>query len=77
MKRRANRKLLDEWIGRNGPDGISRLAVESNVSASTITKARCGSVIPKKESTLQRICEVIGVKIDELFPLVRAGGKAS
>lgn len=67
--RRTNREILDEWLERNGPDGISRLAIESGVSASTISKARFGISVPKKLSTRNKICAVLGVSEDILFPL--------
>lgn len=75
MTRRTNRRLLDEWLHRNGPDGVTKLAFNSGISASTITKARFGISVPKKESTRRKICSVLEVSEDDLFPLIR--GKRS
>lgn len=67
-ERKVNRTALDKWLAEHGPDGISRLAVESGVSASTIQKIRYNLVVPKKLSTLQRLSEAMGIKMDVLFP---------
>lgn len=67
-KRGLNRPVLENWIQANGPDGISKLAVESAVSASTISKLRYGRV-PVKSSTRLRLCKIIGVLEDVLFPI--------
>lgn len=69
MKRRVNRQLLDEYIHQHGPDGVSKLAVESKVSASTIQKARSTGEAPKKLSTLQRLSEILGHNVDVAFPI--------
>lgn len=76
MTRRTNRQLLDEWLRRNGPDGVTKLAYESGVSASTISKARFGISVPKKESTRNKICSVLDVTEDELFPVSSEPRKA-
>lgn len=72
MIRRVERQLLDEWIDRNGPDGISELAIASRVSASLIAKIRIGCV-PKKEITRMKLCRAIEVTEDELFPVLPDG----
>jgi hypothetical protein len=77
MTRRTDRKILDDWIERNGPDGVTVLAYKSKVSASTIQKARASEKAPKKLSTLQRISETIGAEVDDLFPKEKPKGKAS
>jgi len=74
--RRVNRPLLDGWLEINGPDGVSRLAVQSQISASTIQKARSTGKAPKKFITLQRLSETLGCAIDELFPVAGTKGKA-
>jgi transcriptional regulator with XRE-family HTH domain len=66
--RRTNREILDEWLEKNGPDGVTQLAYKSGVSASTISKARFGISVPKKPSTRNKICAVLGVSEDVLFP---------
>lgn len=60
--------MLDSWIQHNGPDGISRLAVESKVSADTIKRSRASGVAPKKLSTCLSISSAMGVEVDALFP---------
>lgn len=73
MNRRVNRSLLDEWIKEHAPDGISRLAVESQVSSETIKRCRASGIAPKKTITCQLLSQAMGVDVDKLFPK----GKAS
>lgn len=77
MVRRVNRELLDHWIHSNGPDGVSKLAVKSQVSADTIKRSRASRMAPKKPITQQLLAEAIGVNVDELFPAAATKGKAS
>lgn len=72
-----NRPLLDQWIDRHSPNGILHLAILSEVGLETIKKARAKGIAPKKPITRRLICQVVGVEMDELFPLVTANGKAS
>ena len=67
MMQRCERKYIDLWVSKNGPDGILELARKSGVSASTITQARLGRP-PKKQFMRDRICEAIGVAEQKLFP---------
>lgn len=69
MDRRVNKELLNNWIQEHGPDGISRLAVESRVSAETIKRSRASGIAPKKLSTCLLISKAVGANLDELFPL--------
>lgn len=71
--RRVDRAVVDKWLDQNGPDGVSRLAVKSGVSASTIAKMRAGRV-PVKASSRLAICRSIGVSEEVLFPAVGAEG---
>ena len=68
------REIINGWIDRNGPDGITQLAYKSGVSSSTISKLR-GGRIPTKASTRLAICRAIGVSEDELFPVAATTGK--
>lgn len=78
MDRRLNRALLDKWISEHGPDGVSRLAIQSQVSSETIKRVRASEVAPKKLITCKRLSEAVGATVDELFPLPKkAGGRAS
>ena len=72
MKRRVAREHIDQWVGQNRPDGISKLAVKSQVSASHIQSIRRG-LVPSKEVTRQLLCRAIGVSENDLFPPVAAG----
>lgn len=70
MDRKLDRTLLEAWIKDNGPDGVSRLAVRANVSASTLHKLRAGA-LPRKPHTRRLIAAALGVTEDVLFPLER------
>ena len=77
MDRTVKKDLIGSWVDKNGPNGLLRLAEKSGVSASTISKARLGT-IPKKYVTRARLCEALDVEEDELFPpLKRRKDKAS
>lgn len=76
-ERTVNRTLIDEWVTKRNPEGVSRLALRATVSASTIAKCRAG-IVPAKLSTRKLLCEALEVTEDELFPtLARGNGKAS
>jgi len=77
MDRRVNRPLLDNWIQQHGPDGVSRLAVESKVSADTIKRSRASGAAPKKLSTCLMLSKAMGVEVDTLFPPASAEEEAS
>jgi len=68
VNRYVNRAHLDKWIDENGPHGLSKLVLKSEVSASTIDKVRLGYVPPKK-ITRRLLCKAVGLKEDELFPI--------
>lgn len=71
-----NRAIIDEWVEENGPDGLVRLALAAQVSASLLSKVRLGK-IPKRENR-KKLCKILKVEEAELFPSVGAGeGKAS
>lgn len=71
MDRRLNRALLDAWISEHGPDGVSRLAVRSQISSETIKRCRASELAPKKMITCKRLSDAIGTTVDELFPLAK------
>lgn len=75
MKRSVNRTLLDRWIAAHGPDGLSKLAVRSRVSASTIGIIRRGHV--PSELTRERLAEAIEAEEDAFFPLLQQGDEDS
>lgn len=65
--RRVNLKLLNEWIEANGPDGVTKLAYTSEVSASLIHKMRSGRV-PIRSPHRLKVCRAMKVEHDALFP---------
>ncbi|CAB4152597.1 hypothetical protein UFOVP610_20 [uncultured Caudovirales phage] len=69
MTRTVERKHLDEWIDKNGPDGALKLAKKAGVSSSLLLKARAGRA-PVKGFMRAQICKALGVSEDELFPIV-------
>jgi len=75
MKRRVALERLDQWISRNRPDGVSKLAVKSEVSASTIWSIRRG-LVPAKDITRKALAGAIGVSEDDLFPPAATGEEA-
>lgn len=77
MNRRVNRKLIDAWLEKHGPNGVSKLSVKAKVSASTISHARATSEAPKKLSTLQSLSEALEVDLDVLFPSAATDEEAS
>jgi hypothetical protein len=77
MDRRVNKELLNKWIQAHSPNGISRLAVESQVSADTIKRARATGMAPKKPITRQLLSQAMDLHVDVLFPPVTAGEEAS
>lgn len=69
MDRQVNRKIFDTWIEDNSPDGLSKLAVNSNVSSSTIGTIRRGHVPTKP--VRRALAAAMNRTEDELFPLAR------
>lgn len=74
--RRVERKHIDEWIESNGPDGMSRLAVKSGVSSSTIGNTRRG-IVPKRKRTRLALCRALNMAEHELFPPANGEAEAS
>ena len=74
--RTVNLRVLNEWIEANGPDGVTKLAFHSGVSASLLHKTRAGRV-PVRESKRLRICKEMGLAEDTVFPLVESPGRGS
>ena len=73
---KVNIDVIKDWLAENGPDGVSKLAIGSKISSSTIRKIRSGYV-PKKLSTRRDVARFMGVTEDALFPLVGAKGRKS
>jgi transcriptional regulator with XRE-family HTH domain len=75
MVRRTNRQIIDDWIDQNSPGGLAKLASESGVSDSLISKIRATGEAPKTPRKRKRLAVFLNVAEDELFPFVR--GKRS
>lgn len=75
-KRFVDRMKIDRWIFQNKPNGMSKLAVKSRVSADTIGKARRGKAID--EFQCEAIAAAIGETLESFTSSVAAGeGEAS
>lgn len=75
--RRVNRKIIDEWVLENGPEGVEKLAKKSGISSSMISKIRVGRV-PIRPIFRRSLAKALGVKEDQLFPVLpNQGEKAS
>lgn len=74
--RKVNRDVIDRWVDKNGPNGVSKLASKSGVSASMISKIRTGRV-PIKPLTRAALSKALSTKEDILFPLVAQGSGKS
>lgn len=72
----VNRTIIDKWIKKNGPDGISKLANKSMVPSNTISKVRTG-VVPKSDLIRNALAGALEVSESDLFPSVGAGEKKS
>jgi hypothetical protein len=70
MERVLNRTIFDEWISKHGPNGVGKLAIEAQVSLSTIQNIRRTSTAPKKYCTCEKISKALGKKIDDVFPTI-------
>lgn len=72
----VERKYIDTWVDRNGPDGLVKLAQLARVSSSLMSKVRNGQV-PKLAATRLRISKALKLKEEDLFPVVEHGEEAS
>lgn len=63
----VERKLIDEWILKNSPQGINRLALRAEVSTATIAWTRLGRV-PVRQATREKLALAVGVQVSALFP---------
>ena len=72
MDLKVNRAPIDEWVDRNGPDGLVKLAQKAEISSSTMNKVRAG-LVPKKRSTRIKICRALQKKEADVFIPVGAG----
>lgn len=69
MERTVNRKIIDAWVSKHKPDGVSKLAEKSNVSTSMISKVRCGRV-PVKALTRKALAKALSTSETALFPVM-------
>lgn len=73
MRRRVERKYIDQWVSQNRPDAIRKLANKSGVNHAYIERVRTGFV-PPKELYRKALADALELAEEDLFPLVTAGG---
>lgn len=73
-----NRALINEEIEKRMPQGLERLAIESKISSSSLSKMRSGQM-PVSERTVRKLSKALGVSEEVIAPLVatRGGEEAS
>lgn len=84
MTRQPNTKLFKKLVDQIGERGQAKLAVEAKCGHSTVVQLYRGIY---KSNPGERLCEClcgaferllnVQVSVDELFPLLRAKGRAS
>lgn len=68
-----NRALINEEIEKRMPQGLERLAIETRISSSSLSKMRSGQM-PVSERTVRKLSKALGVPEEVIAPLVAAGG---
>jgi hypothetical protein len=63
----VNRIPIDEWIKEAYPNGLYKLSERSQIPASTLTKIRLGTFVPKNPARRKELANALGVKESELF----------
>lgn len=53
-------ELVNNWIGRNNPNGLYKLAHKSELSTGLIDKVRRGHV--PKPNTIKKLCDALEIK---------------
>ncbi len=73
---KVRKELIDKWVRANKPDGIAKLARETEIPSGSLQKIRAGRDLldPLKRKSLAR---VLGVKESELFPVTAGKSRAS
>jgi len=76
MKQNVRKELMNEWIAKNRPDGIRKLAEATAIPTSSLQKIRAGREVlnPLMRKSL---AEVLGAKESELFPAPTGKSRAS
>jgi hypothetical protein len=73
---KARREIIDRWVKANKPDGIGKLARESEIPTGSLSKIRAGR--PLQNPLLRRsLARALGVKESELFPSDQGKSRAS
>lgn len=67
----VNRSKIDDWIRRNGPDGLAKLALKARLSTSLLSKIRGGKVPKPLSQTL--LAAALECSEDEVFVPVSEG----
>lgn len=68
MVKIVNKTLINAWIKKQGRDGITKLAIASDIPSGSLSKIRAGRV-PVKPTSREKLARVLGVKEDVLFPV--------
>lgn len=70
-----NTELLKRWISKNGPNGLIRLAAESEINPATINKILRGS--NPSVDTAKKLARTLGVSLDDLCNFPKSKHKAA
>lgn len=62
----VKREIIDNWIARNNPNGLFKLAERSGLSTGSIANARNGKGL-KKLISIKKLCRALGVTEAELI----------
>lgn len=74
--RTLRKKLMDEWVRANKPDGIRKLAEATQIPSGSLQKIRQGRDI-QIELYRESLSRVLGVSVAELFPSAKGKSRAS
>ena len=59
-------KRIKHWIIDNGPQGLEKLAVASNLSSETLKRVLCGNYVIKTEEKLGKLAAVLGCSVEDI-----------
>jgi hypothetical protein len=71
-----NTELLEEWLAKNGPRAVERLAVAANYSVPGIEKIRRDGHVPHR-SRIPRLARALRATPEQLIVFARAKKRAS
>lgn len=61
-----NVKLIQAWIAKNGPNGVTQLAAKCGVTEAAIYRILRGKSRRPSFHMVQRVAKVIGASVEEL-----------